>query len=200
MKKLFAFLIITYLSFTINSSALGQDSNKNNSENEKVLKIGVLLPLSGEFQDIGKSFLKAIQLALYDISDKNIKIYPKDSKANSITVLQSAREFEELGINVVIGPLFYESLEKLNEINNITFISLTNKTQKIPKNTIAFGINIKSQIDAINKYFDEIKVNKTLLLSPKNQFLNQTKIIEKSEIKLYEVFFYDTSPKKLLVK
>ena len=197
MKKLFAFLIITYLSFTINSSALGQDSNKNNSENEKVLKIGVLLPLSGEFQDIGKSFLKAIQLALYDISDKNIKIYPKDSKANSITVLQSAREFEELGINVVIGPLFYESLEKLNEINNITFISLTNKTQKIPKNTIAFGINIKSQIDAINKYFDEIKVNKTLLLSPKNQFLNQTKIIEKSEIKLYEVFFYDTSPKKI---
>ena len=197
MKKLFTFLIITYLSFTINSSALGQDSNKNNSENEKVLKIGVLLPLSGEFQDIGKSFLKAIQLALYDISDKNIKIYPKDSKANSITVLQSAREFEELGINVVIGPLFYESLEKLNEINNITFISLTNKTQKIPKNTIAFGINIKSQIDAINKYFDEIKVNKTLLLSPKNQFLNQTKIIEKSEIKLYEVFFYDTSPKKI---
>ena len=52
-------------------------------ENKNVLKIGVLLPLSGEFQNIGKSFLKSIQLALYDISDKNIKIYPKDSKGNA---------------------------------------------------------------------------------------------------------------------
>jgi len=68
MKKLFILSILTYLLFTINSGAVSQNSNENNSENEKVLKIGVLLPLSGKFQDIGQSFLKAIQLALYDIS------------------------------------------------------------------------------------------------------------------------------------
>ena len=195
MKKLLTFSILAYLSFTINSSGITQ--NHNNSENEKVLKIGVLLPLSGKFQDIGESFLKAIQLGLYDISNENVKIYPKDSKANALHAYQSAKEFEEQGIKVVIGPIFYESLERLNEINNITFISLTNKTQKISNNTIAFGININSQIDVLNKYFNEIKVSRTLLLSPKNQFINQIEIIEDSELKLYEVFFYDTSPKKI---
>ena len=195
MKKLLTFSILAYLSFTINSSGITQ--NHNNSENEKVLKIGVLLPLSGKFQDIGESFLKAIQLGLYDISNENVKIYPKDSKANALHAYQSAKEFEEQGIKVVIGPIFYESLERLNEINNITFISLTNKTQKIPNNTIAFGININSQIDVLNKYFNEIKVSRILLLSPKNQFINQIEIIEDSELKLYEVFFYDTSPKKI---
>ena len=195
MKKLLIFSILAYLSFTINSSGITQ--NHNNSENEKVLKIGVLLPLSGKFQDIGESFLKAIQLGLYDISNENVKIYPKDSKANALHAYQSAKEFEEQGIKVVIGPIFYESLERLNEINNITFISLTNKTQKISNNTIAFGININSQIDALNKYFNEIKVSRILLLSPKNQFINQIEIIEDSELKLYEVFFYDTSPKKI---
>ena len=80
---------------------------------------------------------------------------------------KSAKEFEEIGLEIVIGPIFYESLEWLDEINNITFISLTNKTQKIPENTIAFGININSQIDALKKYFNEIKLSKTLLLSPK---------------------------------
>ena len=195
MKKILTFSILAYLSFTINSSGITQ--NHNNSENEKVLKIGVLLPLSGKFQDIGESFLKAIQLGLYDISNENVKIYPKDSKANALHAYQSAKEFEEQGIKVVIGPIFYESLERLNEINNITFISLTNKTQKISNNTIAFGININSQIDALNKYFNEIKVSRTLLLSPKNQFINQIEIIEDSELKLYEVFFYDTSPKKI---
>ena len=153
MKKLLTFSILTYLLFTINSSAVNQNLNKNNSENEKVLKIGVLLPLSGEFQTIGQSFLKAIRLALRDISNENIIIYPKDSKANSMDAYKSAKEFEEIGIEIVIGPIFFESLEKLNEVNNITFISLTNKTQKIPKNVIAFGININSQIDDSKKIF-----------------------------------------------
>jgi len=134
MKKLLTFLILAYLSFTINSRAITQDKKK--FESEKILKIGVLLPLSGKFQDIGESFLKAIQLALYDIAKENIKIYPKDSKGNALDAYQSAKEFEEQGIQIVIGPIFYENLEKLGEINNITFISLTNKTKKIPKNTV----------------------------------------------------------------
>ena len=197
MKKLFIFSILTYLFFTINSSALIQNSNEDITENEKILKIGVLLPLSGKFQDIGQSFLKAIQLALFDIGNENIKIYPKDSKANALDAYLSAKEFEELGIKVVIGPIFYESLERLNEINSITFISLTNKTQKIPKNTIAFGINIISQIDVLKKYFDEIEVSNTLLLSPKSQFTSQAKIITNSELKFYKVFAYNTSAKKI---
>ena len=195
MKKLLIYSILTYLSFTINS--VGVTQNSNDLENEKVLKIGILLPLSGKFQDIGESFLKSIQLSLYDISNENIKIYPKDTKSNALGAYQSAKEFEQEGIKIVIGPIFYESLERLNEIKNITFISLTNKTQKIPNNTIAFGININSQIDVLKKYFNEIKVSRTLLLSPKTQFINQTEIIENSELKLDEVFFYDISPKKI---
>ena len=162
MKKLLTILIINYLLFTINNSgAVEQEKN----ENKDLLKIGILLPLSGEYENLGQSFLKAVQLALYDISDKKIKIYPKDSKANPLDTYKSAKEFEQMGIKVVVGPIFYENLEKLNEINNITFISLTNKTKNIPKNIITFGINIESQVNALKKYFDKIDVNKTLLLS-----------------------------------
>ena len=75
MKNLIIFSILTYLLFTINSSAVTQNSNEDSLESEKILKIGVLLPLSGKSQNIGQSFLKAIQLALYDISNENIKIY-----------------------------------------------------------------------------------------------------------------------------
>ena len=84
MKKIITFSILTYLLFTINSGAISESSNENNTEDSNVLKVGVLLPLSGKFQEIGESFLKAIQLALYDISNKNIKIYPKDSKGNAL--------------------------------------------------------------------------------------------------------------------
>ena len=198
MKKLFIFSILTYLFFTINSSALFHNSNEDIAENEKILKIGVLLPLSGKFQDTGQSFLKAIQLALFDIGNENIKIYPKDSKANALDTYLSAKEFEELGVKVVIGPIFHESLERLNEINNITFISFTNKTQKIPKNTIAFGINIDSQIDALKKYFDKIEVSKTLLLSPNSEFTYESEFVATKDIlKFYRIYSYDVNPKKI---
>ena len=196
MKKLLTFLILAYLSFTINSRAITQD--KKNSESEKILKIGVLLPLSGKFQDIGESFLKAIQLALYDISNENIKIYPKDSKGNALNAYKSAKEFEEQGIQIVIGPIFYENLERLGEINNITFISLTNKTEEIPKNTIAFGINIDSQVDILKKYFNKIDVSKTLLLSPNSEFTYQSEsVATKDVLKFYRTYSYDTNPKKI---
>ena len=140
---------------------------------------------------------KAIQMALYDIDNENIKIHIKDSKANAFDTFKAAKDFQKMGIEIVIGPIFYESLERLNEVNKITFISLTNKTKKIPKNTIAFGINIKSQIKTLEKYFEKIKVSRTLLLSPKTEFIEQTEIIEDSKLKFSRVFFYDTNPKKI---
>jgi hypothetical protein len=198
MKRIITFSILTYLLFTINTGAISESSNENNLEDSNVLKVGVLLPLSGKFQDIGESFLKAIQLALYDISNKNIKIYPKDSKGNALNTYLSAKEFEEQGIKIVIGPIFYESLERLGEVNKITFISLTNKTKEIPKNTIAFGINIESQIDALKKYFNEIKVSKTILLSPKSEFIYQSEsVVKKDVLKFYRTYSYDVSPKKI---
>ena len=198
MKKLLTFSILTYLLFTINSSAVNQSLNENNSENEKILKVGVLLPLSGKFQDIGESFLKAIQLALYDISDENIKIFPKDSKGNPLGAFEAAKEFEEQGIEIVIGPIFFENLERLGEISNITFISLTNKTKTGSKNIIAFGININSQINILKKYFDEIKISKTLLLSPNSEYIDQSKLVsDKDVLKFYRTYKYDTNAKKI---
>ena len=194
MKKILILSILTYLLFTINSSA----EDKNLLEKENLLKIGVLLPLSGEFQETGESFLKAIQLAIFDIGNKNIKIYPKDSKANALDSYKAAMELKQIGIEIVIGPIFFESLERLDEIDNMTFISLTNKTQNIPKNAIAFGINIESQIDALKKYFNEIKISKTLLLSPRSEFVYQSESVASKDIlKFYRTYSYDTNPKKI---
>ena len=194
MKKFFSILLFCIL-FIINSSVISQGSE----ESKKLLKIGVLLPLSGEYENLGNSFLKAIQLALYDISDNEVIIYPKDSKANSLDTYKAAKEFEKEGIKIVIGPIFYESLERLNEINNITFISMTNKTNKIPKNVIAFGINIESQINTLKEYFKESKISKTILLSPNSEFIFQSESVKKNDvIKFYRTYSYNVNPKKII--
>ena len=196
MKKLIIFSILAHLLLTINSHAINQESDQ--SENENVLKIGVLLPLTGKFEEIGKSFLQAIQLALYEISNKNIIIYPKDNKGDAKETYKAAKEFEEMGIKIVIGPIFNESLERLNEIKSITFISFTNKINGTPANIIAFGTNIESQIDALKKYFNKIEISKTILLSPKSEFIDESKSVEKKDVlKFYRTYSYDANPKKI---
>ncbi len=198
MKKKFIILIITYLLFPIYSTSYSENLENNNIVNNKILKVGVLLPLSGEFKKIGESFLKAIQLALYDISNENIKIYPKDSKGDALNSYIAAKELEAEGVKIVIGPIFHQNLERLEELNKITFISLTNKTRGIPKNVIAFGINIDSQINVLKEYFDDIKTSKTLLLSPNSEFKNQSDYIaEKDILKFYRTYSYNINPKKI---
>ena len=50
----------------------------------------------------------------------------------------------------------------------------------------------------MKKYFDEIKVSKTLLLSPKSEFIDQSSSVAKKDIlKFYRIYSYDTNPKKI---
>jgi hypothetical protein len=75
---------------------------------------------------------------------------------------------------------------------------MTNKTKNIPKNTIAFGINIESQMDALKKYFNKKKISKTILLSPNAEFISQSESIEKKDIlKFYRTYKYNVNPKKI---
>ena len=62
--------------------------------------------------------------------------------------------------------MFYESLSYLDEVDNITFLSLTNKTINLPNNIISSGINATSQINAIKKFIEQIELKKTIFLVP----------------------------------
>ena len=190
MKKNFKNLIFIFLIiFSIHSHA--------NSENDK-LKIGVLVPLSGDNKKIGEQIIKATKLALKDINTKKIEIYPKDSGSNPTQTLTSASEFLNMGINIVIGPVFYESLSYLDEIDNITFLSLTNKTINLPKNIISSGINATSQINAIKKFIEQIELKKTIFLVPEIDYESEIKkAINQSKIKTSKIHIYNTEPTKL---
>ena len=190
MKKNFKNLIFIFLIiFSIHSHA--------NSENDK-LKIGVLVPLSGDNKKIGEQIIKATKLALKDINTKKIEIYPKDTGSNPTQTLTSASEFLNMGINIVIGPVFYESLSYLDEIDNITFLSLTNKTINLPKNIISSGINATSQINAIKKFIEQIELKKTIFLVPEIDYEGEIKkAINQSKIKTSKIHIYNTEPTKL---
>ena len=165
--------------------------------NEKI-KIGLLVPLSGQQSEIGKSILQSVRLAINKIDNSNIEILPKDTKNNPYETYLAAEELQLQGIKIVIGPVFYNNLTYLNELNKMTFLSLTNKTIKKTNNIISAGINASSQIKTIMKFKEINDIQRTIFLIPNSNFKNEIKeAISKSKIKLKHVHIYETNPTKL---
>ena len=165
---------------------------------EQKIKIGLLVPLSGKQSNIGKSILQSVRLAINKINNSNIEILPKDTKNNPLETLIKAKELKLEGVKIVIGPIFNNNLAYLDELNEMVFLSLTNKNIKNPKNIISAGINASSQIKTIMKFKKIKDINRTIFLIPNTDFKEEIEYaISQSKIKLKHVHIYETSPTEL---
>ena len=165
--------------------------------NEKI-KIGLLVPITGDNKELGQQIIKSTRIALKDIGSEKIEIYLKDTNSNPNKTLESAVELNKMGIKIVIGPVFYKNLIYLDEVEDITFLSLTNRTLSLPKNVISAGINATSQLNTIKKFIETSKIKKTIFLTPKVDYESEIKkAINQSKIKIYKHYVYDTDPTKL---
>ena len=165
---------------------------------DEKIKIGLLIPITGDDKELGQEIIKSTRIALKDLDSSKLEIYLKDTNSNPNTTMRSAMELRDMGIKIVIGPVFYKSLAYLDEVKEITFLSLTNKTLQIPNNVISSGINASSQMNTIKKFIEQYEIKKTIILTPKLDYENEIKkAVKNSKIKYLKHYLYDTEPTKL---
>ena len=190
MLKFFKiFLLTLFLIFFKNPLAFSTD--------QKII-VGLLVPLSGDNKDLGELIIKSTRMALKEINSNNLEIYPKDTASDPNKTLRSALELKKLGAKVIIGPVFFDNLIYLNEVDDVIFLSLTNKTSNLPKNIISSGVNSVSQLNAIKKFVESNEIKKTIFLTPDIEYKEEIKkAINKSKIKVHKHYVYNTEPTKL---
>ena len=192
MKKIFK-IILSYLLITFNTFVLAIENKDSN-----ILKIGALVPLTGELKDLGEDMLYAINLALHDIDSPKIKIYPKDTGSKKEKIIKSCQEFREEGIKIIIGPIDSEFFKELNNFEDLIFISLSNINSDIKGNIIMMGINLESQLLTIKKFIEKEKKKKTVILYPKNEYAKHVeKNIKLANFTNTKLFPYNKDPKIL---
>ena len=171
-------------------------SFNNNAFSEDKVKIGLVVPLSGEFREIGSSIVNSIRLALNSIDDEKIEILPRDSKGKPETTLKVSKQlFEDENIKIIIGPVFKSSTLYLNELPDVTFLSLTNTLKDLHSNVISSGVNAISQLQTIIKFQKNEQLKNTLVLIPDNKFKNEIEnALKQSNIKIKDKFIYNTDP------
>ncbi len=192
MKKILK-IILYYLLISFNTYVFSVEN-----KNENLLKIGVLAPLSGEFKDLGETILYSVNLALHDIGDSSIRIYPKDSGSNKEKIIKSCEEFQNEGIKIIIGPIDSKFFKELNNFNDLIFLSLSNIDSQIKNNVIMMGINLESQLISIKKFIEKNKKKKTVILYPDNEHAKHVEQnLSRIGIKSKRLFKYSEDPKKL---
>ena len=165
---------------------------------EEKIKIGLLVPTTGQHSEIGKSIIKSVRLAINKIDNPLIEILPRDTQSNPLITLRKAKELNEIGVKIIIGPVFNKNLIYLDEIKDVIFLSLTNKTINNPKNIISTGINSGSQFNTISKFLKINEIEKTIILIPKENYKEEIeKAIQQSKIKVNKVHYYESDPTKL---
>ena len=191
MKKKFL-IVLFYIIFLSNSNLLSNDQNK-------ILKVGLLAPLSGPYSEIGNSLLYSLQLALEEINDKQVLIIPRDSGFNNKEKLISAViDIRSSGAKVIIGPTTHEEFKDIKQFNDLVFISPSNIKPEFSSNVISIGISLESQLIALKKFITKQKKTKTIIMYPKNEYLDLIeKKIQNLNFKNVKTFTYSPNPEVL---
>ena len=192
MKKIFK-IILSYLLITFNSYVVAVENSSSN-----ILKIGILAPFSGELKSIGETILYSVNLALHDIGNDSIKIYPKDSGSKKEKIINACKEFQEEGVKIIVGPIDSSFLKEVKNFDDLIFLSLSNMESNFDKNVIMMGINLDSQLLAIKKFINKQKKKKTVILYPDNKnFKHVEKKIKFANFKNAKLFKYSNDSKIL---
>ena len=186
------FLLLFYILFLFNTNLLS-------IEKENELKVGLLAPLSGPYSEIGYSLLYSLQLALSEINDDKVIIIPRDSGSNDKEKINIAlNDLRSKGVKVIIGPTTHEEFDQVKKFNDLIFISPSNINPQLSKNVLSIGVSLESQLTALVNFIKKQKKNKTVIMYPKNEYLD---LIEKKlsqlDLKGIRKFTYSPNPEVL---
>ena len=191
MKKK-SLIAIFYILFIFNS-------NLFSNENGKTLKVGLLAPLSGPYNEIGNSLLYSLQLALEEINDKNVTIVPRDTGFEDEEKLNAAiNDLRASDVKIIIGPATHDEFETVKKYSDLIFISPSNISPEFSNNIISIGVSLESQLIALDNFIKKQKKTKTVIMYPKNKYQNLIKSkIESLNLKNIKTFTYSPNPEIL---
>ena len=163
-----------------------------NSKNQS-LRIGAILPLTGDYQELGNKILKTFELTIFELSNVDVTLIPFDNNSTEAGTRFAFKELQTQKVDIVLGPIFMKNLLSIVQEENFSkyiFISLSNNNVGLPSNVISFGVNLDSQILALRSTIND-KNKKKIFFADNSEFsMNVLKKIEEIKIPLSAKYQY----------
>lgn len=145
-------------------------------------RIGVLLPLTGPYADVGEQSLKGILLAasVFDSiatdNRKGVELVVRDTAGDPAKVKEALVSLSTYNVSAVIGPVLgRESWEAAKHSSAFPFplLSLSRREDLVGfgKNIFRFGLTSRAEVEVLVDYvFETLKLRKIGLLYPRDSY------------------------------
>lgn len=131
--------------------------------NQKVVKVALLLPLTGRNAELGKALRDAAAVSLFDkyarLSPKaqsvRVELVPKDTGDTHEQAMAAMNQAVEEGVEFVIGPLFADAASAAAPVaraKNLNVLSFSNTRTQASPGTYMFGFSPAEQTERIVNY------------------------------------------------
>ncbi len=119
------------------------------------IKVGLLLPLSGPAEAIGRDMLDAAQMALFDVGDNKLVLLPRDTAGTPAGARLAAQEVIREGAEVILGPLLAADVAAVSPIAaqaNIRVLAFSNDASVATDGTFLLGFRPEEQVRRVVAY------------------------------------------------
>ncbi len=145
------------------------------------IRIGLLLPLTGNSAALGQAMLDAAMLGLFDKyaalpkGDRSprITLLPKDTAGKPVKAAKAAKEAMDEGAALILGPLFSNSVKAVTPVaakRGINVISFSNNAEVAGDNSFLFGFMPKEQVTRVVEQAHKAGHKKIAALLPANRY------------------------------
>lgn len=141
--------------------------------NAEVIKIAILLPLSGQHNAIGNDLLKASYMALFDHANKKLRLLPYDTKGTPEGAEQAALAATGEGAEIILGPLFSASVTAARPIaaaNNVNILAFSTDTSVAGDGVYLMGLTASQQVDRILEFSYRQGLQTFAVLAPQSAY------------------------------
>jgi ABC-type branched-subunit amino acid transport system substrate-binding protein len=136
------------------------------------IKVGLLLPLSGQQASLGRSMLQAAEMGLFDVGGDNFKLVVRDS-ATSGGPAAAAREALSDKADIVLGPLFGAELKQAAApvtAARVPMVSFSNDSSQAQPGVYILGVTPESQIARVVAYAASQGVKRFAIMTPNSAY------------------------------
>lgn len=138
-----------------------------------VLRVGLLLPLSGPHAKLGGSLLNAAQLALFGLADEGFAVLPADTAGTPDGAAAAARKVLDDGARLILGPVFASSVTAaapLARARGVPVLSFSNDRAVAGDGVFVMGFAPEPQIRRVMTFARDRGISRLVALVPDGPF------------------------------
>lgn len=163
------------------------------------VKVAMLLPLSGQHEQVGQALLNASQVALFDLAGENFKLVVQDTAGTPEGAAAAAQTAVSQGADLIIGPLFSTSVEAVKPIAqaaDVKVLAFSSNREVGGDGVYVMGLAPHLQVERIVAYAAAQGLRQFGILAPQTPYGQAVaqamrEAVERSESFLGRVIFYN---------